>query len=188
MAIASIVPSASPAVTAATSASDRSGGFILKTGSKDAQASSVSARCCGETSHVTRTPSALAARTSSVAAAVERCSTWYRPPVSGGERQVPGHDRRFRFGRPARDPELRRPLPFVHVPAGDEVRILRVLRDHRARQRPGVLERAPHHVRVGHAVAVVGEDPHPEVVELAERRELAPGAALGDAAGDGHEA
>ena len=94
-----------------------------------------------------------------------------------GEREVPRHDRGLRLGRPTGDAELRRPLPLVHVPAGDEVRILGVLRDHRARERERVLERTSHHVRVGHAVAVVGEDAHAEVVELAERRELVPGPA-----------
>ncbi len=49
-----------------------------------------------------------------------------------------------------------------------------------------VLEGAPHHLRVGDAVAVVGEDAHAEVVQLAERRELHARAALGDAPGDVH--
>ena len=66
-------------------------------------------------------------------------------------------------------------------PPPASARVLGVLRDHRARQRRRVLERAPHHARGVDAGAVVGEDPHAERVELAHRRELAPGAALRDA-------
>ena len=56
-------------------------------------------------------------------------------------------------------------------------------------QRGAVLERAPHHAGVGDAIAVVGEDPHAEVVELAQRRELLPARATArDAAGDPHVA
>ena len=55
-------------------------------------------------------------------------------------------------------------------------------------ERGRVLERAPHHLRVRDAVAVVGEHAHAEVVELAERRQLLAAPALGDATGDPHVA
>ena len=52
-----------------------------------------------------------------------------------GEREVAGDDRRLGLGRTTGDAELGRPLPFVHVPTGDQIRILGVLRDDRARER-----------------------------------------------------
>ena len=63
-----------------------------------------------------------------------------------------------------------------------------MLRQHRARERGRVFERVPHHERVGHAIAVVGEHAHAEVVELAERRELLSAPALRDATGGTHVA
>ena len=63
--------------------------------------------------------------------------------------------------------------PFVHVPAAHERGIFGVLREHRARAaRPRTRTRARITLRVGDAVAVVGEHAHAEVVELAQRREL----------------
>ena len=70
-------------------------------------------------------------------------------------------------------PSLADHSPSCMCPPATSVGILRVLRDHRAGERQRVLERPAHHVRVGHAVAVVGEDAHAEVVQLPERRKLA---------------
>ena len=88
------VPSARPARTAATSASVRSGGFTLNTGSNDAHSASVSVKWCGVASARDGTRrSALAARTSATDPAVERCRKWTRPPVRRAEREV-AHDHR----------------------------------------------------------------------------------------------
>ena len=154
--------------------SDRSGGFILNTGSNDAHAASVSVKCCGDASrgHAhARAPSPR--RTRSVGARGRHVQHVVAAAGEPGELEVARHDRDLGRRGPARDAEPRRPLPLVHVAAGDEVRVLGVLRDHRAREHGRVLERTAHHVGVRHAVAVVGEHAHAEVVQLAERRELA---------------
>ncbi len=104
------------------------------------------------------------------------------------ELQVARDDRRFGLGRAARYPELGRPRALVHVPAADEIGVFGVLGEHRAGQRGRVLERVPHHLRIGDAVAVVGEDAHAEVVELPERRELLTAATLRDASRGPHVA
>jgi hypothetical protein len=105
-----------------------------------------------------------------------------------GKDHVASDDHLFgRRGTPG-DAEAARPLALVHRTAAHERGVLGVLRNHRARQRSGVLERASHDTRVVDAVAVVAEHPHPEPVELAHRRELMTGAALRDAAGRHHHA
>ena len=179
---------AAPARSASTSGCSRSGGFILNTGSKPAHDSSVSTRCCGVHSAVTRTPSAFAARTRSTDARARHVQHVVAAAGELREREVARHDRRLRLRGPARDPEPGRPRTFVHVAAAHERGIFGVLREHRAGQRAEVLERAAHHARVGHAVAVVGEHAHAEVVELAHRRELLAPPALRDATGDVHGA
>ena len=80
VAMQSIVPSRSPSISAWRSASERSGGFILKRiGSRLRTSSSVRQRWCGVASQLIRTPAALAARTASTDSAAERCWTWIRP-------------------------------------------------------------------------------------------------------------
>ena len=123
-------------------------------------------------SAVTRTPSAFAARTSAADCADRQVQHVVAATGEAREREVAGDDRRLGLGGPARDAEPRRPRALVHVTAADQRRVLGVLRDHGAGQRRGVLERAPHDLRVGDAVTVVGEDAHAEVVQLAQRREL----------------
>ena len=75
-----------------------------------------------------------------------------------GQQAVPGDDRLLGDGRPAGHPELGRHHPLVHLCAGGEPRLLRVLRDDPA-EGLDVLQRPTHQQRVGDAVAVVGEDP-----------------------------
>ena len=82
VAMASIVPSASPALIAAMSAAVRNGGLTLYTASYPESSSSVSVKWCGVASAVTGRPSRLAARTSSTLPAVDRCNRWMRAPVS----------------------------------------------------------------------------------------------------------
>ena len=82
VAMASMVPSARPRLIAATSASVRSGGCTLNTGSKLAQHSSVRVKWCGAASAVIASPRAFAARTSSTAPAVDTCRKCTRAPVS----------------------------------------------------------------------------------------------------------
>ena len=78
VAMQSSVPSASASISAARSAAERNGGFILLTaGSSSRTSSSVRHRWCGETSAVTSTPSSLARRISATDSAAEmwqRCS------------------------------------------------------------------------------------------------------------------
>src|SRR5256886_333453 len=86
VAMASMVPSASPAFTAATSASVRRGGWTLNAGANVWHSASVSVKWCGATSAVTGTPRSLASRTMSTAAAVDRWRKWTGVPVSSASR------------------------------------------------------------------------------------------------------
>ena len=86
VAIASIVPSASAARSAATSSAVRSGGLTLKIGSYDVTRSSVSRRWCGVTSAVTGTPRAFAQRMTSTEPAVETWQTCRREPTCWASR------------------------------------------------------------------------------------------------------
>ena len=114
VAITSIVPSARPALIAARSASVRSGGFTLNTGSKLAQHASVSVKWCGQASALTRRPWAFAARTISTAPAVDTCWKWTVRAGDPGEDEVPGDDDLLGRGRTPGDPETARPLALVH--------------------------------------------------------------------------
>ena len=105
-----------------------------------------------------------------------------------GQREISCDDRRLRFRGAARDAEPGRPGPFVHVAPAHERRVLGVLREHRAGECAQVFERAAHDTAVGDAVAVVGEHPHPEVVQLPHRGQLLTPPPLRDAAGDVHVA
>ena len=79
VAMHSMVPSRSASISAWRSASQRSGGFILKRrGSRLRTSSSVRQRWCGLASALICTPAALAARTASTDSAAERCWTWIR--------------------------------------------------------------------------------------------------------------
>ena len=73
--------------------------------------------------------------------------------------------------------------PFVHRAAGRQSLVLAVLGEANA-EGLGVGEGAPHHRRVLHAEAVVGEESHPEGGHLGHRRERLAAAAYGDRAGD----
>ena len=71
------------------------------------------------------------------------------------------------------DPEARRPLALVHVAAGREHRVLAVLgQDDGLAQAAGVLHGPAHETSVRDARPVIGEEAHPELGHLAERREL----------------
>ncbi len=103
------------------------------------------------------------------------------PAGQAGQGDVAGDDDRLGFGRHAGDAEPARPGALVHVAAPGQLRVFAVLGEHGAGQRPGVLQRPAHEAGVGHAGAVVGEDPHAEAVKFAERGELLADPALGDA-------
>src|SRR5699024_2176697 len=77
----SMVPSARPSRTAATSSAVRSGGLTLKTASNWRTFSSVSSRWCGVTSAVTAMPRCLAQRMMSTLPAVARWHTCRREPT-----------------------------------------------------------------------------------------------------------
>ena len=105
-----------------------------------------------------------------------------------GQGDVAGHDHRLGLGRHAGDAEPARPGALVHVAAPGQRRVLAVLGQHGAGEGPGVLQGPAHEAGVGHTGAVVGEDPHPEAVELAEGGQLLAGPALGDAGRGDHVA
>ena len=77
-----------------------------------------------------------------------------------GQQDVAGDDRLLGDRRPAGQAQDPGQLALVHLRALGQPGLLRVLRDH-AVEGLHVLQRAPHQVRVGDALAVVGEDPHP---------------------------
>ena len=141
-----------------------------------AQHSSVSVKWCGAASAVTGSPRALAARTMSTAPAVDTWRKCTRAPVSSARITSRATITVLGRGRATGDAEPARPRTLVHRAAPGQGGILGVLRDHRARQRLRVLERVAHHAGVGDARAVVGEDAHAEVVELAHRRQRLAGA------------
>ena len=78
----------------------------------------------------------------------------------GGEQHVAGDDRLLGDRRPALQPEHAGELALVHLGALGQPRLLRVLGDDAA-ERLDVLQGPAHQHRVGDALAVVGEDPHP---------------------------
>ena len=101
-----------------------------------------------------------------------------------GQHHVAGHDDLLGDPGPAGQAEPAGQLALVAARGGPgEVGVLRVLADHAA---PGahVLQRPPHHPGVGHAAAVVGEDPHPgpRARHQAELGELLAAEAAGDGA------
>src|SRR6266404_3921390 len=81
VAIASTVPSTSPARSASRSSRAASGGFILNRESY-VTSSSISVKWCGVTSQLTRKPRDFAQRTCSSDAFAERCATCNRAPVN----------------------------------------------------------------------------------------------------------
>ena len=89
----------------------------------------------------------------------------------------------LRLAGPALDPQRRGDRALVQMAAFDQRRTFAVLAEHRASQLHRALERGTHQRRVGHLVAVVGEDAHPRFVQGFEVRQALPGAADGDAAG-----
>jgi hypothetical protein len=74
------------------------------------------------------------------------------------EQHVAGDDALFGDGRPASQPQHGGDLPFVHLGAGGEAGLLRVL-GHHAVERLDVFEGAAHEDGIVDADAVVGEDP-----------------------------
>ena len=120
--------------------------------------SSVSSRWCGVTSAVTATPLPFAHRMISTDPAVDTWQTCKDGVDVGGEQAVARDDRLLRGGWPAGQAEPGGDLALVELRALGQPRLLSVLRDH-AVERLDVLKRPPHQQRVGHAQAVVGEDP-----------------------------
>ena len=74
----SMTPLRRPSTSAWRSSSLRSGGFILRRGSRPRTSSSVIVRWCGLASHVTATPRALAAAMTATDSRAERCWMWIR--------------------------------------------------------------------------------------------------------------
>ena len=174
VAMASMVPSASPRLIAATSASVRSGGFTLNIGSNVAHAlvgeREVVRRGLGGDREAARLRGAHEldrARGGDVQEVHARAGEL-------GEDQVAGDDDVFGRRRPARgcrggsttSPSCMR-AAARRASASSACCAITA-----PGQRRRVLERAPHHAGVGDARAVVGEDPHAELVQLAHRREL----------------
>ena len=170
VAMASRAPSASPALTAATSASVRSGGFTLKTGSYDAQAASVRVKWWVVASAVTGRPSARAGAPSPRCPAVDRCWKWTRAPVrraramsrstisSSASAGWPGMPRRLDHA------------PSCMCPPAASASSSQCWA--RVTPRPArVLQGPAHQPGVLHAVAVVGEEAHAEGGHLGHRRQ-----------------
>ena len=101
----------------------------------------------------------------------------------GGQQAVAGDHCLLGHRRPAGQPEPARELALVHLGALGQPRLLGVLGDD-AVERLDVLQRTAHQHRVVHALAVVGEHPHPSgrVGHRAELGELVAGQADGDGA------
>ena len=122
--------------------------------------SSVSSRWCGVTSAVTRMPRRLAQRRISTLPAVETWQTCSRAPTcsasSTSRAMIASSATAGQPGRPSRAETI----ALVHLRALGQPGLLGVLGDHPV-ERLHVLQRPPHQPRIGDAVAVVGEDPHP---------------------------
>ena len=134
---------------------------------------------------MTGSPSALAARTRSTLRAVERCSRWMRAPVRR-------HSSMSRWtisssataGQPGRPSSLQHWPSCITAPVRQAADLAVLGEDDVETER--VLHRPAHQQRVLHAVAVVGEEAHPGVGELGERRQLLARPADRDAAGRQH--
>ena len=125
------------------------------------------------TSAVTSMPRALAQRMTSTLPGGRDVADVQAGADVLGEQHVAGDDRLLGDGGPAGETEFAGERALVHLGADREPRLLGVLGDD-AVEGLDVLERAAHEQRVVHAVAVVGEHPHP-------RAGLGHGADLGEA-------
>ena len=92
--------------------------------------------------------------------AVETWQTCSREPTCAASRQSRAMIASSATAGQPRQPEPAGELALVHLGALGEPRLLGVLGDD-AVERLDVLQRAAHQHRVGHALAVVGEHPHP---------------------------
>ena len=111
------------------------------------------------TSAVTRTPAALAARSTAIVCALETWQTCSRAPASLASAQSRATIVSSAVaGQPA-SPSRDATSPFVRLRARGEPVVLGVLGDHDVERR-GVLQRPAHDQRIVHAAAVVGEHPH----------------------------
>ena len=176
VAMASIVPSTTPSMSASTSAFVRSGGLTLNTRVVAAK------QLVGE-AEVVRGDLGRDADPVGLGPANEL--------DAAGRREVQEVDRRageprqldvavdhqlLGERRPAGQAELAAALPFVHHGTGGEGADLAMLGEDDV-EAEGVLHRPAHQQRVLHAGAVVGEQVDAGVGELAERGELLAGAA-----------
>ena len=120
-------------------------------------------------------PRAFAQRMISTEPAVETWQTCSREPTCSASRTSRAMIASSATAGQPRRPRTPRQRALVHLRVLGEARLLRVLGDH-AVERLHVLQGAPHHHRVVHALAVVGEDPHPRggVGHGAELGELLP--------------
>ncbi len=120
----------------------------------------MSSRWCGHASAVTFQPLLLAQRTISTEPAVETWQTCSRESTWAASRQSRAMIASSATAGQPRSPSRPGELALVHLGVLGQPRLLGVLGDD-AVERLDVLQRPAHQHRVGDALAVVGEDPHP---------------------------
>ncbi|CAI8403975.1 MAG: Uncharacterised protein [Cellulomonadaceae bacterium TMED98] len=98
-----------------------------------------------------------------------------------GQQDIPGNNRFFGDCRPAGQTQPRRQGPLIHLSPVGETRFLGVLGDDSVK-RAHVFQCSAHHLRIRHAVTVIGKHPHLRVATGHTRnaRELFAGKAFGD--------
>ena len=88
-----------------------------------------------------------------------------------GEQDIARHDRFLARRRPARQPEQRAPVAFMHDAVADEVVILAMI-EHRHADHARVFHRAPHQLVILNAMPVVRDRDHAGLRERTDRRQL----------------
>ena len=88
-----------------------------------------------------------------------------------GQQNIAHHDRFFARRRPARQPEQRAPVAFVHHAVADEIVILAMI-EHRHADHARIFDRAPHQLVILDAVAVIGDRDDSALRERADRRQF----------------
>ena len=99
-----------------------------------------------------------------------------------GQQNIARHDRFLACRRPARQPEQRAPVAFMHDAIADEIVILAMI-EHRHSDHPRILDRAPHQFVILNAVAVVGDRDHPGSARATDRRQFFARQIFGNRAG-----
>ena len=88
-----------------------------------------------------------------------------------GEQDIARDDRFLARRRPARQPEQRAPVAFVHDAVADEIVILAMI-EHRHADHARIFDRAAHQLVILHAMAVIGDRDDAGLRERADRRQL----------------